>query len=31
MEIVEGLTGGEKVVIAGQQNLSEGVKVHAAR
>jgi multidrug efflux pump subunit AcrA (membrane-fusion protein) len=31
MEIVEGLAGGEKVVIAGQQNLSEGVKVHVAR
>jgi RND family efflux transporter MFP subunit len=31
MEIVEGLTEREKVVIAGQQNLSEGVKVHVAR
>ncbi|NWF57229.1 MAG: efflux RND transporter periplasmic adaptor subunit [Syntrophaceae bacterium] len=31
MEITEGLAGGEKVVVAGQQNLSEGVKVHVAR
>jgi len=31
MEILEGLKGGEKVVIAGQQNLSEGVKVNVAR
>ncbi len=31
MEIVEGLKGGERVVIAGQQNLSEGVKVNVAR
>lgn len=31
MEIIEGLNGGEKVVIAGQQNLSEGVKVNVAR
>jgi RND family efflux transporter MFP subunit len=27
MEIMEGLKGGEKVVIAGQQNLSDGAKV----
>jgi multidrug efflux pump subunit AcrA (membrane-fusion protein) len=31
MEIAEGLKEGEKVVVAGQQNLSEGVKVHVAR
>ena len=31
MEIAEGLKAGEKVVVAGQQNLSEGVKVHVAR
>jgi multidrug efflux pump subunit AcrA (membrane-fusion protein) len=31
MEILEGLQEGEKVVIAGQQNLSEGVKVNVAR
>lgn len=31
MEVVEGLKGGENVVIAGQQNLSEGVKVNVAR
>jgi HlyD family secretion protein len=31
MEIVDGLKEGEKVVVAGQQNLSEGVKVHVAR
>jgi len=31
MEIVEGLKEGEKVVVAGQQNLSEGVKVNVAR
>lgn len=31
MEIVEGLKAGETVVIAGQQNLSEGVKVNVAR
>lgn len=27
MEITEGVRGGDKIVIAGQQNLSEGVKV----
>jgi len=27
MEIIEGIKAGEKLVIAGQQNLSEGVKV----
>jgi HlyD family secretion protein len=31
MEIAEGLKEGDKVVVAGQQNLSEGVKVHVAR
>lgn len=31
MEIVDGLKAGETVVIAGQQNLSEGVKVNVAR
>ena len=31
MEILEGVQEGEKVVIAGQQNLSEGVKVNVAR
>ena len=31
MEIAEGLKEGEKVVVAGQQNLSDGVKVHVAR
>ena len=31
MEIMEGLQEGEKVVVAGQQNLSEGVKVNVAR
>jgi len=31
MEITEGLQEGEKVVVAGQQNLSEGVKVNVAR
>jgi RND family efflux transporter MFP subunit len=31
MEITDGLKEGEKVVVAGQQNLSEGVKVHVAR
>ncbi|MCX5907319.1 MAG: efflux RND transporter periplasmic adaptor subunit, partial [Deltaproteobacteria bacterium] len=31
MEIVEGLQTGEKVVVAGQQNLSEGVKLNVAR
>ena len=31
MEIVEGLKAGETVVTAGQQNLSEGVKVNVAR
>ncbi len=31
MEIVEGLKAGESVVIAGQQNLSEGIKVNVAR
>ncbi|MBA3061298.1 MAG: efflux RND transporter periplasmic adaptor subunit [Nitrospirae bacterium] len=31
MEILEGVKGGEQVVTAGQQNLSEGVKVNVAR
>lgn len=31
MEILEGLREGEKVVVAGQQNLSEGVKLNVAR
>ncbi len=31
MEITDGLAGGEKVVVAGQQNLSEGVKLNVAR
>ncbi|MEW6419150.1 MAG: efflux RND transporter periplasmic adaptor subunit [Nitrospirota bacterium] len=31
MEIVEGLSEGEQVVVVGQQNLSEGVKVNVAR
>jgi len=31
MEILEGVQEGEKVVVAGQQNLSEGVKVNVAR
>ena len=31
MEIAEGLQGGEKVVVAGQQNLSEGGKLNVAR
>jgi multidrug efflux pump subunit AcrA (membrane-fusion protein) len=30
-EVTGGLMAGEKVVVAGQQNLSEGVKVHVAR
>ena len=31
MEVVEGLQAGEKVVVAGQQNLSEGVKLNVAQ
>jgi hypothetical protein len=31
MEVVDGLKGGETLVIVGQQNLAEGVKVHVAR
>lgn len=31
MEVVEGLQGGETLVVVGQQNLAEGVKVHVAR
>jgi RND family efflux transporter MFP subunit len=31
MEVVEGLKAGETLVVAGQQNLAEGVKVHVAR
>lgn len=31
MEIVEGLNEGEKVVVVGQQNLAEGIKVNVAR
>lgn len=30
-EIVEGLNGGEQLVVVGQNNLAEGVKVHVAR
>jgi len=31
IEVTEGLKGGETVVVAGQNNLAEGVKVHVAR
>ncbi len=31
MEIVEGLIGGEQLVVVGQNNLAEGVKVNVAR
>lgn len=31
MEITEGLKGGEVLVVAGQQNLAEGIKVNVAR
>jgi membrane fusion protein, multidrug efflux system len=31
IEIVEGLKGGEQLVVVGQNNLAEGVKVHVAR
>jgi RND family efflux transporter MFP subunit len=31
MEVVEGLKGGETLVVVGQQNLAEGVKVNVAR
>lgn len=31
VEVTEGLTEGERVVVVGQQNLSDGVKVHVAR
>ncbi len=31
MEVLEGLQEGEKVVVAGQQNLSEGVKLNVTR
>jgi membrane fusion protein (multidrug efflux system) len=31
MEIVEGLKGGEQLIIVGQNNLAEGVKVNVAR
>ena len=31
MEVVEGLRGGETLVVVGQQNLAEGAKVHVAR
>ena len=31
MEIVEGLKGGEQLVVVGQNNLAEGVKVNVAR
>ena len=31
MEVVEGLKGGEALVVAGQQNLAEGAKVNVAR
>ena len=31
MELVEGLKGGEQLVVVGQNNLAEGVKVNVAR
>ena len=31
MEILEGLQKGDMVVVAGQQNLTEGVRVNVAR
>ncbi len=31
MEITDGIQGGEQVVVSGQQNLAEGVKVNVAR
>jgi membrane fusion protein (multidrug efflux system) len=31
MEVVEGLKGGEQLVVVGQNNLAEGVKVNVAR
>lgn len=31
MEITEGLKGGETLVVAGQQNLAEGIKINVAR
>jgi RND family efflux transporter MFP subunit len=31
MEVVEGLKGGEQLVVVGQSNLTEGVKVNVAR
>ena len=31
MEVVEGLAGGETLVVVGQRNLAEGVKVNVAR
>ena len=31
MEIIEGLKGGEQLVVVGQNNLAEGVKVNVAR
>ena len=31
IEITEGLSTGEKVVVVGQNNMSEGVKVNVAR
>jgi membrane fusion protein (multidrug efflux system) len=31
MEVIEGLKGGEVLVVAGQQNLAEGAKVNVAR
>jgi len=31
IEVVEGLKGGENLVVVGQNNLAEGVKLHVAR
>jgi membrane fusion protein (multidrug efflux system) len=31
MEVTDGLKGGETLVVAGQQNLSEGAKLNVAR
>jgi multidrug efflux pump subunit AcrA (membrane-fusion protein) len=31
MEIIEGLKGGEQLIVVGQNNLAEGVKVNVAR
>jgi hypothetical protein len=31
IEVIEGLKGGEQLVVVGQNNLAEGIKVHVVQ